>query len=419
MEWFSLMLAVIVVGNVVRTRARVVGLVLVLLLSSSAILVRTGWQYVHGIGVKLQGLAPMNPLVVRGLQPDDIIQTLNGDKTRSPGQFREAVKRTASNSSLTLAIARGAPIERVMITINRHDFDAALTDPGLHVARGRPLRAQAGFYHYVPFAGFMCVIALLGWGLFLTARSTLVRVACFALFVGASAAVAATLTRTYLVALLIGAFAAFWMVSRRQARVAAVTIVALVFVAFTLWIRQERGIGWVALDDAGTQYRMEMWRDGVRLIRAHPLLGIGLDATMSGKWDIQAYKEYPLKSHFHSTPIQLAVDTGLPTLVAWLWIAVVFIALLRRLLRQVPRHRPWLRGVVLGVFGAAVAFYVASLVHYNQGDGEVLILVSVLMGVAVGIDTVVQSLPLTSGNRAFVVGAAPQDPELHPTTRAS
>src|SRR5690242_7963896 len=89
LSWFSLMLSVIVAAHALRTRARIIAMVFVLLVSSSAILVRTGWQYTHGIGVKLNGLGAGNPLVKRGLMPDDIIQTLNGRATRSPSQFQK------------------------------------------------------------------------------------------------------------------------------------------------------------------------------------------------------------------------------------------------------------------------------------------------------------------------------------------
>lgn len=385
LAWFSLMLAVIVAARTIRTRARVIAMVAVLLLSSSSILVRVGWQYTHGIGVRLDGVASDSALAIGGLKPDDVIQTLNGRPTRSPAQFKAAVQE-ASGKQVVLGVARGAPIERVMLPFDGTAFDAALRAAGVKIERGHPQRAQAGFYHYVPFAGFMCVVALLAWGLALSSWSVIGRSAFVLVFIGACGAVAATLTRMYLLALLLGALAAFWMVSRRRMRAFALVLAALIVLALTSWVHRERGLGWIALDDAGTQYRVEMWRDGLHLIREHPLLGIGLDAAFSGKWGLSAYRKFPLMSHFHSTPIQLAVDAGLPTLAAWLWIAVVLFRTLIRTLRRLPEEESWLRGVVLGVFASAVAFYAASLVHYNQGDGEVMILMSVLMGIAVAID---------------------------------
>jgi hypothetical protein len=386
LAWFSLMLSVIVAARTIRTRGRVIAMVCVLLLSSASILVRTGWQYTHGIGVRLEGLAADNPLALGGLQPNDVIQTLNGRATRSPGQFEAAVKAETTEQQVVLGVARGAPIQRVMLPFAGSAFQTALHAPGVKIERGHPQRAQAGFYHYVPFAGFMCVVALLAWGLALTSWSVIGRLGFVLVFAGAGGAVAATLTRTYLLALLLGAFAAFWIVSRRRARVVAPLVAVMALIALTLWIHRERGLGWVALDDAGTQYRVEMWRDGLHLIREHPLLGIGLDAAFSGKWDLSAYRKFPLMSHFHSTPIQLAVDAGLPTLAAWLWIAVVLFRVLVRTWRRLPEDESWLRGVVLGVLASAVAFYAASLAHYNQGDGEVMILMSVLMGIAVAVD---------------------------------
>jgi O-antigen ligase len=388
--WFTLLLAVIVTASTLRTRARIIALVTVLLLSSLSILVRVGWQYTHGIGVTLADLPADNALVQHGLFPGDIIQTLNNHPTRSPSQFRKVLDATASEPGVTLGVARGAPIERVEIQLSRTELNTALSNVTLQ--RGHPVRAQAGFYHYVPFAGFMCVIALLAWGLTLAMRTITARVIFLIVTFAATAGVIASLTRMYLVALLIGAFAAFWMVSQRKWRILATAALGLSLVAATLFVSQERGIGWIAIGDAGTQYRIEMWHDGLILARQHPLLGIGLDAALSGKWQLSAYRDFPLKSHFHSTPLQLAVDTGLFTLAAWLWLAVVLFRTLLRSLRRLPRNDRWLRGVALGVFASAVAFYGASLVHYNQGDGEVMILMSILMGTVVAIDRLSASM---------------------------
>src|SRR5436305_11004746 len=72
LAWFSLMLAVVTAARTIRTRARVIAIVTVLLLSSASILVRTGWQYTHGIGVRLDGVAADNPLAIGGLLPYDV-----------------------------------------------------------------------------------------------------------------------------------------------------------------------------------------------------------------------------------------------------------------------------------------------------------------------------------------------------------
>jgi hypothetical protein len=405
LSWFSLMLSVIVAANTLRTRARIIAMVVFLLASSSAILLRTGWQYTHGIGVRLSGLGAGNPLVTHGLMPDDIIQTLNGRPTRSPSQFQKVKEATADEPQAALGIARGAPIQSLIMRLDRRDLDAALHDPGLQVERGHPLRAQAGFYHYVPFAGFMCVVALLAWGMALGGRSNGARMLFLIVSVAAAAAVTATLTRTYLVAMLLGAFAAFWIISRRRTRMIAVVLVLAAFLGFTFWIEYSRGLGWIALNDPGTQFRLEMWRDGLHLARQHPLLGIGLDGALSGKWDVPAFRLFPLKSHFHSTPIQLAVDTGVFTLVAWLWIAASLFRLPLRLLRTLSAGDPWMRGVTLGVLGSTVAFYVASLVHYNQGDGEVMILMYILMGMAVAIERMPTARRRTGRSQGVVTPA--------------
>ena len=85
--------------------------------------------------------------------------------------------------------------------------------------------------------------------------------------------------------------------------------------------------------------------------------------------------------HFHSTPLQLAVERGFPALLLWL----AFLALIgSRFWRSIRSADPALRvrrGVFAGCLGAACGFFVAGLVHYNLGDGEVALIFYMLMGI--------------------------------------
>ena len=42
-------------------------------------------------------------------------------------------------------------------------------------------------------------------------------------------------------------------------------------------------------------------------------------------------------------------------------------------------------GILLGCFGGAVGFFAASMVHYNFGDAEVLMVLFLLMGIGMKI----------------------------------
>jgi O-antigen ligase len=149
-----------------------------------------------------------------------------------------------------------------------------------------------------------------------------------------------------------------------------------------------RGTSFIDLQDPGTDYRILMWTDGLRLIREHPWFGIGMNSVRDAWWrfDLAAYRKYPLRSHFHSTPIQIAVESGIPALLAW----VLFMAAYWKMLVQlVARARDeldrWSYGFALGVLGGTTGFLASSLVHYDFGDSVVIFLFWFLAGIALAV----------------------------------
>ncbi|HEX9918582.1 MAG TPA: hypothetical protein VGA87_05415, partial [Pyrinomonadaceae bacterium] len=89
----------------------------------------------------------------------------------------------------------------------------------------------------------------------------------------------------------------------------------------------------------------------------------------------------------HSTPIQLAFERGLPALLLWLWLLAVFWLTLARGERQyrAAPDDPAAHGLLLGATGALAGFFASSLVNYNFGDAEVVLVLWWLMGTAVGV----------------------------------
>jgi len=227
-------------------------------------------------------------------------------------------------------------------------------------------------------------------------------------------ALAATFTRASWAALLVAALAMLWLRVGLRGRIAtgllAVVLLLVMNQALVAW----RGVGFYNPGDLSMQYRRLMWADGLRLIAEHPLLGIGMD-TVLVRWQelgVRAYESMGLHSHFHSTPIQLAVERGLLGLAAWVFFMFVYLRLLLRLIRRTqagesaiaaagpPRTQAlrgaedealnqqsaWVRGLALGIFGATTGFLASGFLHYNLGDSEVAMLFWLLMGIAVALD---------------------------------
>ena len=131
-----------------------------------------------------------------------------------------------------------------------------------------------------------------------------------------------------------------------------------------------------------------VWREALPLLAAHPLVGIGPDAAT------ERWKEFHLgedgrlpPGHFHSTPLQIAVDRGIPALLAWLAFVVTFIWSVARLVRRLNRREStgedWrVTATVLGAWGGVIGFVASSLVHFNWGDSEPMEMAWCVMGLA-------------------------------------
>ena len=211
------------------------------------------------------------------------------------------------------------------------------------------------------------------------------------IFLPMCAALVVTLTRASLVSCFLAGIVAFWIsVPRTSLRVASIAVLAVALLGTAFLVHRERRLGMVATADAGTEYRVLMWEDGIRLAREHPLFGIGMD-TIKSEWreyGIRAYQRFPLRSHFHSTPIQLAAERGLLTLGAWIWLIVLYLRLLWKLYQRIPDSEWFARGLSLGLLAAVLGFLNSSLVHYNLGDSEVQMLFWFSMGLAIALDRI-------------------------------
>lgn len=124
------------------------------------------------------------------------------------------------------------------------------------------------------------------------------------------------------------------------------------------------------MTDPTTRDRIVMLRKGVRMVKAHPVTGVGPEMVE------RVYLDYPdpmavntTNPHLHNVPVQIAAERGLPALAAWLWFVIVAIRGLWRQLRTGPAKA--LAGAGLA---AMISMLVAGLFEYNFGDSEFLML---------------------------------------------
>lgn len=121
--------------------------------------------------------------------------------------------------------------------------------------------------------------------------------------------------------------------------------------------------------------RLAMMRSGLRIIRDHPLTGVGPDML------IQVYPVYrdpqavqQLNPHLHNVPLQIAAERGLPALAIWIWFVVV---LIRDFMRQ--RRSAVYPSLPAAGLACVVAMMAAGMFEYNFHDSEFLMLFLVLI----------------------------------------
>lgn len=397
----ALILIVPVTAGIVRTRRQALVLVLVVLGSASASAGRVLWEKAVGRGVDVVALTPDSPLARAGVWPRDVILACDGQTLRHPAQFEQLLAQHNPAAPLVCqALRTGIIPYQIIVPAAWLPPAATPTAWGYQVKTGRWLRARGTYSHFVTYAEVMLQLAALALGLWLAYRPKWSGTGAGLLVVALllAGALAATFTRASWAALALAGLAMVWMLVGWRLRLAALAAAPLALLGLNELLLRWRGVGFYNPADLSTQYRELMWADGLRLIREHPWLGVGMD-TVLVRWrelGLRAYEQFGLHSHFHSTPIQLAVERGLLGLAAWLLLVGAYVVMLLRLLaRTKSAQDAWSRGLALGIFGATCGFLASGLVHYNFGDSEVVMVWWLLAGVAVSLDRV--TLTASSG----------------------
>ena len=145
------------------------------------------------------------------------------------------------------------------------------------------------------------------------------------------------------------------------------------------------------VQDPTNQDRLAMIEIGARIIKDHPLAGVG--PNMIPVVYAHYRPDYAINAvnpHLHNVPLQIAAERGLPALAVWLWFIVALTIAQIRLFRQHPAlrgpgaHRRVRLGLDIRVTAAAgiaavAAMLAAGLFEYNFGDSEFLMLFLVLV----------------------------------------
>jgi hypothetical protein len=392
MKFVCLFLVGVVFAQNVKRLSQVRWLLALLVLSGLAASLYTGWQYTYGVGVRLAEFPPSSRLSQVGFVPDDIVTSFAGHQVHAPGELIRAVEGSPSVQKVRVDYVRGLGFHNATIVATSDDFlRSGLGTASVKLDRGKPIRAQGTLGHHVVFAEMLMQIGCMAWALLLSTRrgQTGWKLLLAVAFAGITAALLATATRAAVGGLALGSGVSLVLLLRsRKARVAAIAALIVMLIGATLWIQHSRRLEWVDPGDAGTQFRVLMWQDGLRLVREHPWFGVGMETVRVHyrEWNIRGFIQYNVRSHFHSTFLQIAVERGIPALLAWLWFCVAYFVFLLRLIRRLQNRSLFACSAAVGVMGAFLAFTFTSIFHYNLGEESLAMITFFYFGVAVALE---------------------------------
>ena len=405
----GLFLFAIFVIEVVRNIRTVYFLAFALIVSCMVNVIMTPIQRIIGRGVEIHGIAPDGPLAKSGLGEGDTLLKADGQKLSDPKQLVDIIE---AKGSAKVAFHRSDWYSSTEIS-ERDLLPGSDANERLGVSTSGPSHywRMMGFYnHYTTYAEVLQLIMSLLFGLMAAAvlkrratprdasdppRSTVSRAAAtftstpflIGSFAAMSVAMIMTVTRASQLSFMIAAGVIGMILMSRKALIVTVLVAIPVGAAGLYLLKESRKVGFFDPKDESSQYRMMMWRDGVRIWQASPrnaVFGVGMDSIQKHwqEWDMFD-KGWQHMGHFHSTPVQLLVERGLPALILWLTVLAIYARSLWKGITE-NKNGDWrLVGILTGCLGGAIGFFSSGLVHWNLGDSEVAMVFFLLMGIGV------------------------------------
>lgn len=376
----------------------------VMILSAAAGVLWGGGELILGRGVIVNALAADSPLhSATPLTEGDVIWRMNNHRVSTVDEINDSLRRTCAGCPLRLSvISRGEHAEWTAVLPNQvlnESNPSGITGGG----RTHRFRASGWTRHYETFAEVLQIIAQFALGFAIvhwkrskdgTANGAKLRKRALVAAIGfAIVAIGIPLTamRSTLTAVAIGALVIVWrMATTQRQRIILVAAVLVILVGGGWFVWRTREQGALAFQDASASLRYQVATIAARRVMLHPVFGHGMDA-MHEHWNEWGFPGRDMLDA-HSTPIQIAFDRGLPALAFWFWLMFSFWRFATRTERVTAQASDAnAHGLSVGIVGAFAGFVVSSLVNYNFGDSEVVLLVWWMMGAAVVLNRSVMS----------------------------
>lgn len=363
-----------------------------------------------GRGVEIHQVDPRGPLSRALLEEGDTLLSANRQPLSSPEILLEVLER---DNVVDLKFYR--PDFDFTVKVER---DWLLGGPSAneklgigHWDRSHNWRSDGFYGHYTTYAEVLQLIGSLLLGILVASFSvwryreptsvggqpTLNAIMLLGVgFLLLAFALLLTITRAPQLALIISAFSIVLLGLGRKWLVISAMLIVPIAIGGLIFLERSREVGFFDSKDESTRYRTVMFKDGIRIWSDSPrnmFFGVGMDSVKKywSEWGMFEGGKMPV-SHFHSTPLQLLVERGIPGLAFWMLLMGAYLRSLWRWIENYSNADWRARGILLGCFGATVGFLVSSVVHYNFGDQEVAMTFYLLMAMAVGTGRALGSL---------------------------
>lgn len=270
-------------------------------------------------------------------------------------------------------VTAGSASTVVTITVSAAAASAAygIFQYGLLDYNDLGMRVRGTLGHWMTYSGLLMLVIAVALARILFGQRD--RLWAALVMPALTVAVVVTFTRSALVGTCAAAAVLLFLKDFRL--IALLPVVIAVFFSVAPTSLTDRYVSIFDLTNATNRDRLAMLREGQRMVRAHPIVGIGPNMVE------QLYPEYrdpgavqETNPHLHNVPLQIAAERGLPALGAWLWfVAAVVLDVMRRLR---ARHEVALSAAALAAMTSMLA---AGLFEHNFGDSEFLMLLLLIV----------------------------------------
>ncbi|QQS48848.1 MAG: O-antigen ligase family protein [Acidobacteriota bacterium] len=364
-------------------------LIFLLMISS---LVSVGFSLTEkawGRGMVITEIEPSSPLRASGVQAGDVIWMVGRRRVFSVAAATQAIRGYRPGEKINVeALHSGDPIP---VELTATPELLARANPLGIGAEGRTRQFRvAGFSRqFLTYAEQMQILALLAWGGLLTflrfssrrwahswiyALTLIFTLFSLALILTASRAVIAS----FVMAVVLTSISLGSIGGRMAVLIGLIVALSLTGIGIYT-ISTSRGQESINFRDDSASRRIAYMQSGLRVIPKRPLLGVGMDSHKL-HWSEWGFPGDYI-THTHSTPIQIAMDRGLLTLIAWAWLIIAMMVAAWFCWREARKRADLLgESLGLGTLAALTGFSISSMANYNFGDAEVMMMLLTLVG---------------------------------------